>query len=153
MNYRFTQSLGRLTKDISYTIGKLLEQYFLKAGYEITPLEWVILTYLYNKGMLNQVQLAEFSGRDKVSIKRAVDQLEAKQWVTRTKDSQDRRYNQVRLTEYGLRHFPELEKRAGKVLEVAYNGVPEGEVQQALSTLDRFLHNINEALYTHKQGN
>ena len=146
MKYNFHKSLGRLTKDVSQLLGQLLELKFKLAGYDISAIEWVVLVYLNRSGPMSQSQLAEFSGKDKVYIKRVVDRMIKATLLRRKASKTDKRYNLIYLTTNGKRTFDALEKIAGEVIEITMQGQSEEEIYQCLRMLDIFQHNIEDEI-------
>lgn len=147
MDYQLKESLGRLTKDVSRLLGKLLGEKFKEAGFDIDSTEWMVLVYLVHYGPLTQNELAAHVGRDKVAIKRTVDKLEEKKFARRKKNKGDRRFNKVTISKKGRTHYPQLEKKAAETLALAYGKADEEEINACIQSLQHFQHNIEEALH------
>lgn len=146
MDYKFEKSLGRLTKEVSNLIGKLLSQKFKEANLQVEVIEWVILTYLINQGPLTQNELAAYAGRDKVAIKRAIDKLEEKRYARRKKNRLDRRYNKVAITSKGRGVYPLLKEKATETINAAYGDMHLEEVDACIETLKHFRQNLEANL-------
>lgn len=146
MNYKLDKSVGRLTKDVSYLIGKLLSEKFKEAGLEVDVMEWMVLTYLINLGPLTQNELAGYTGRDKVAIKRIIDKLEGKRYARRKKNKLDRRYNKVIISKKGREIYPKLKEKAQQTLQITYGDLETEQVEKCIETLKKFQQNIEGAL-------
>ncbi|MHC1712285.1 MAG: MarR family winged helix-turn-helix transcriptional regulator [Solidesulfovibrio sp.] len=78
-----------------------LRRVFVAAGHDVTPEQWVVLYRLFETQGLTQCGLGERTVKDKTTITRILDRLEAKGLVTRRRDLQDRRSQRIFLTSDG----------------------------------------------------
>ncbi|WP_300164577.1 MarR family transcriptional regulator [Solidesulfovibrio sp.] len=78
-----------------------LRRTFLAAGHDVTPEQWVVLYRLYETQGLTQAELGDRSVKDKTTITRILDRLEAKGLAARRRDAKDRRSQRIFLTEAG----------------------------------------------------
>ena len=140
--YKFEDSLGRLSREISRDLGLLLENKFRNNGLEIRLSEWLILTYIFNKKISSQKELVEATGRNKVAVKRLIDILEKKNLVYRVTGAEDHRYNKVYLTSQGESTYKKLSQIAAGALSKAKNNIPGAEIESCI----RVLHKVSENL-------
>ena len=77
------------------------KKYFASKGVDLTPQHWHALNRLWIKDGLAQSDLADQIFRDYPFTTRLVDDLEKKGFVTRKRNSDDRRVNNIYLTKKG----------------------------------------------------
>ncbi len=82
-------------------IARRLQKKFKSAGLEITIEQWSVLYHLWKDDCLSQQELCNRTFRDKPSITRLIDNLEKQKLVKRVSSKEDKRINQVCLTETG----------------------------------------------------
>ena len=78
-----------------------LRRTFLAAGHDVTPEQWVVLYRLFEAQGLTQCGLGERTVKDKTTITRILDRLQAKKLLVRRRDSHDRRSQRIFLTPAG----------------------------------------------------
>jgi DNA-binding MarR family transcriptional regulator len=78
-----------------------LRRTFLAAGHDVTPEQWVVLYRLFEAQGLTQCGLGERTVKDKTTITRILDRLQAKQLLVRRRDKRDRRSQRIFLTPAG----------------------------------------------------
>lgn len=78
-----------------------LRRTFLAAGHDVTPEQWVVLYRLFEAQGLTQCGLGERTVKDKTTITRILDRLQAKKLLVRRRDSRDRRSQRIFLTPAG----------------------------------------------------
>ncbi len=93
---------------VGYAIGHVftrlrigLRRLFAAAGLDVTPEQWVVLYRLFEEQGLTQCGLGERTVKDKTTITRILDRLEAKGCIARRRDSRDRRSQRIFLTPDG----------------------------------------------------
>ena len=94
-------SLSFQVRRLNKALGYQLRQLFESRNLDLTMDQWMILTALSTQKGVNQMQVGDSCFRDKASITRLLDMLEAKQWVYRQTDTRDRRTKLVYLTPEG----------------------------------------------------
>ncbi|NML73117.1 winged helix-turn-helix transcriptional regulator [Rhizobium sp. S-51] len=82
-------------------------------GDEISWAEWQVLWSLGEKVHSTAKAISGHSGLTKTKISRAVKALEERRWLERSRDSHDRRFEQLSLTRSGAEHYAILKARAG----------------------------------------
>lgn len=92
MNYQIFNHLFRYSKD--YTHKKIRAQ-------GLSDTECMICSYLYSHENCSQEDVSAALKSDKTTVGKALASLERKQCVLRTQDPDDRRFNQLRLTDFG----------------------------------------------------
>jgi DNA-binding MarR family transcriptional regulator len=79
----------------------------------ISPRDWAALNCLHEQPGLSQREVAELLGVDRTTMVALVDEIEAKGWVERRPQPDDRRKNFVSLTGEGR----DIMSRAGQVID------------------------------------
>jgi DNA-binding MarR family transcriptional regulator len=133
--------LGHLLSQTSRLMLTLLHRNFRKAGYHLSPEQWIILLNLWhaNGNPMSQHTIGIRTGKDKASITRLVQSLETAGLVTRKPDPLDARIRLVLATAKGHK----LEQAATKVL-IETTQQTEGEMSsEELDTLRGLLMRIS----------
>ncbi|MFK8045698.1 MAG: MarR family winged helix-turn-helix transcriptional regulator [Crocinitomicaceae bacterium] len=142
MNKEFEKSigpwLGKTMKCVEHKIeGKLEEK-----GLDISKMQFLLLKSIHQKEGVCQNDLAFFSNRNKSSLTRALNTLEKKKYITRVASKEDRRINQLFITENGLRM---IEKAKPLFLEMAAlieSGLTKAEIEATINTLKKIQRNV-----------
>ncbi len=142
MKYEFENSIGMLTAFVSRGVGRQLKTNFLEKGFDTSTLEWTVLSFLANHEFYTQNELVDIIGRNKVFIKRLIDQLEGKKLVKRETLGKDKRHNKVFITQKGLERYNTLLPIVEKTIEDVFYDFNEIEV----NTLIRLLRAVSENL-------
>jgi DNA-binding MarR family transcriptional regulator len=82
------------------------------AQHDLTPREFLVLTYVGGDDPLSQQDLSRRLGLDPTIVVGLIDGLEARKAVTRTRDSADRRRYLLQLTSTGRK----LQQRAARAM-------------------------------------
>lgn len=116
---------------------------FKKAGVNITPEQWVVLSKL-EKLSMNQTELANGSFKDKHTVSRILDLLGKNGFIAKEQDPEDGRKFIISITEKGK---SELEKAKAHVYasrERGWEDLSEQEYQQLRELLDKVLKNYSK---------
>ncbi len=143
MNYEFQNSLGMLSGSITKNIDKTFEKNAIEKGYEVHSLEWTVLSFLANNEYYTQNELCEITGRNKVFIKRLIDNLEKKKFVQRQIMGKDKRHNKVIITSKGLERYNSLLPIMESTLDKAFKDFDEIEVNILIRLLKNVAKNLN----------
>ncbi len=108
---------------IHYDFGFLVQKAFKEQGLDITKEQWSVLKRLDVKDGQPQNDLAFITHRDKTSMTRLVNAMEAKNLVERISDEKDRRVNRIYVTDFG-------KEIIGKVRPIMFDLIPK--VQESL---------------------
>src|SRR5215213_5850696 len=74
---------------------------FRQLGVELTPEQWVVLVRLWQRDGRSQNELCQDTFRDRPTMSRMIDAMEARGWVTRRASASDAREREIRLTAGG----------------------------------------------------
>ena len=112
-----------LNGKVSAAINRKLSRNFRQNDLEITPEQWTVLIFLWEKDGVTQQELCNATFKDKPSMTRLIDNMERQHLVVRISDKKDRRTNLIHLTKDGK----ELEERArviaNQTLKEALQGI------------------------------
>ena len=133
-----------LNGKVSTAINRKLSRNFRQEGVEITPEQWTILLFLWEKDDVTQQELCNATFKDKPSMTRLIDNMERQHLVVRISDKKDRRNNLIHLTKTGR----ELENKAYKIanatLEQALQGLSLEELKIGQEVLRKVFTNTKD---------
>ena len=113
-------------------------------GLEITPEQWTVLIFLWEKDGVTQQELCNATFKDKPSMTRLIDNMERQHLVVRISDKKDRRTNLIHLTKDGK----ELEERArviaNQTLKEALKGITIEELSVSQEVLRKIFFNTKD---------
>ncbi|MNI55120.1 Transcriptional regulator SlyA [compost metagenome] len=101
---------------------------------------------LYQGDELSQQDLQKELNIDNAAITRHLQQLEAKEMITRRKKESDNRVTLVRLTEYGRQKINTFEEEKKRFVNTMLEGVQVEERKLLLDLLNRMQNNIQYIL-------
>lgn len=113
-----------------------------KNNIDLTPEQFLLIDLLWNQGPMSQQKLADSMHKDKNSITKLVDALEAKGFVERRRDKNDRRSNTVFTTEKSQSIKGRTKEFGISMLDDMLEGISEEELRSFLSTLDKISGNL-----------
>jgi DNA-binding MarR family transcriptional regulator len=130
-----------LNGKVSAAINRKLFRNFRQGGLEITPEQWTVLIFLWEKDGVTQQELCNATFKDKPSMTRLIDNMEKVHLVVRISDKNDRRTNLIHLTRTGK----DLEKRAriiaNETLREALHGITVEEMEVSQEVLRKVFNN------------
>ena len=97
MHLVFAMMNGR----VSAAINRNLYRNFRANGIDISPEQWTVLLYLWEKDGVTQQELCNATYKDKPSMTRLINNMEHRNLVRRDSNNKDRRVNLIHLTELG----------------------------------------------------
>ncbi|MCB1740059.1 MAG: MarR family transcriptional regulator [Gammaproteobacteria bacterium] len=110
----------------------------------LTRSQWWVLTHLYHQDGLTQTELSELMEIERPSLGRLLDRLEAKNWIRRDNDPNDRRVNRVYLTLDVKPMVRQMRQHASAVRHQALAGLGEDRREQLIDTLLLIKQNLQE---------
>jgi DNA-binding MarR family transcriptional regulator len=117
-------------------------QAFNQHGLEITPEQWIVLARLWQRDGRTVSELSESTLRDRPTMSRILDSMEAGGLLTRTVDAKDARTRIVTLTREGKALRKKLVPVAKSLVERLEQGVPEADLLVTRRTLRRLFENL-----------
>ncbi len=130
--------IGKTSKIIDYYLHEALQQH----GLDVTKEQMIVLKKLHHEDGLNQNELASLTWRDKSSLARLLAKMERKEYVYRRQHSQDKRINQVFLTDKGRHIFESTRPIIEKLIEIMEKGLDKKEIEHMIHILKRIQYNF-----------
>ncbi len=135
-------ALPFLIHGIAQRIRTVTYQAFNKHGLEITPEQWIVLARLWQRDARTVSELSESTLRDRPTMSRILDSMEASGLVTRTVDSKDARTRVIQLTREGKALRKKLVPIAQGIVAQLEANVPEADLLTTRSTLRKLFENL-----------
>lgn len=142
MEYSYDKSLGNISRMISKALGKRLEQKLATKNINITAEQWSVLSLLYQKDKLTQVEIGAYLGLDKVRILRIVRNLESANMIKRVISKTDKRYNDVCLTSNGKQLYDKIVPIACDLHDEAFANFKAEDISMCLDLLNKISNNL-----------
>lgn len=133
--------LGKTSKIVDYHLLEAFHQYDLDLSKE----QMIVLKKLHDNDGLNQNKLAFLTFRDKSSLARLLTKMEKKKYITRRQNKDDKRINEVFLTEEGRSIFKKTRPVIKDLLDIMEHGITQEEKGQIIKILKKVQYN-----FTHK---
>ena len=121
---------------------KHLAEVFKKNGVNLTAEQYLVMDTLWNEGTLTQQAIAFIIQKDKNSVTQFIDNLEKKGLVTRSVSQDDRRVNNIVVTEEGMALKDSTKQLAIDTMNKALAGIPEEDVLTFVDVLKKVCSNI-----------
>ncbi len=91
------RNFGFILNDVARLLRKVYDRRVRALG--LTRSQWWVVTHLYRSEGVTQSELADILEVERATLGRLLDRLEAKGWVRREADANDRRAKRVYLTD------------------------------------------------------
>ncbi len=147
------RNFGYLIKDIGRLYTKQFEAEADHLG--ITLSEAKVLTYIGRNSGLSQIQLADLTGVEPMSLVRILDRMEADNWIERRAHPTDRRARQLYLKTKAQPMIDQIVKLSTQVQAQSLVGFKADErsalVDLLLRVHQRLLHMVSEKNGKHSQ--
>ena len=133
-----------LNGKVSAAINRKLYRNFRQYNIDITPEQWTVLLYLWEKDGVTQQELCNATFKDKPSMTRLIDNMERLNLVVRISNKMDRRTNLTHLTKRG-RDLEEMSRFvANKTLKEALKGLTIEELDISQEVLRKVFTNTKD---------
>ena len=116
---------------------------FLANGFDITPEQFLVMDTLWDEGILNQQQIANYIQKDKNSVTKLLDGLEKRGLIERTATEIDRRSKHIVLTKHAETIKDNVVKVALQAVDHICNGISRKEISLFIDVLERMIENMN----------
>ena len=133
-----------LNGKVSAAINRKLSRNFRLNDMEITPEQWTVLLYLWEKDGVTQQELCNATFKDKPSMTRLIDNMERQHLVIRVPDKKDRRTNKIHLTENGKKLEEKPRFIANKTLTEALHRLTLEELRISQEVLRKIFTNTKD---------
>lgn len=133
-----------LNGKVSAAINRKLIRNFRQNSLDITPEQWTVLLYLWEKDGVTQQELCNATFKDKPSMTRLIDNMERQHLVVRISDKKDRRTNLIHLTKDGKEIESRVRIVTNQTLMEALNGITLEELKISQDVLRKIFTNIKD---------
>jgi len=114
--------------------------------HDMTMSQGWVLVHLVRENGLRQAELADRMDIATVTTSKLIDRLEARGYVERRPDPEDRRSNRIYATAQAKDVVKVMTRTIFEVDEMASRGIPEEDLQTALTVLRQMKENLKDAL-------
>lgn len=142
MSIQDSEVFDILVGKVSSAINRAFLRAFAIQGVEITTEQWSVLACLWNQDNVTQQALCELTTKDKPSMTRLIDKLEAKHLVVREADFTDRRINLIHLTDEGRALKSKADEIVASITQKTLQGVTETEIDVCRTALKKIMSNL-----------
>ena len=132
--------LGKTSKIIDYYLHEML----LDQGLDLSKEQMITLKKLHDEDGLNQNELAFLTFRDKSSLARLLLKMEKKNYIKRKQSKEDKRINQVFLTNEGRVIFKQSKRVIRKFIAIMEQNITEEEKKQIIGILKKVQSNFTQ---------
>ena len=143
-NFDINLIFAILNGKVSAAINRKLYRNFRLNGLEVTPGQWTVMIYLWEKDGVTQQELCNATFKDKPSMTRLIDNMERQHLVVRISDKKDRRNNLIHLTKTGKDIEPQARMVVSKTLKEALQGIEVKDLQISQDVLKKIFLNIKD---------
>jgi len=135
---------GFVLKHTNKVLHQFINRKFQEEELDITIEQWPILMMLTLNPHARQQELAEETSKDKTTITRILNIMAKNGLIERKSDEADKRRNSIHVTQKGDQVREKVFRVFQKCNRKVLNGIPDDEMQVALSVLFRILGNVGE---------
>lgn len=133
------ENAGFLIKLVSNSLNRMLDQEMSPLG--LTAMQWRPLAMVFLGRADTPAELARLNDMDTGAMTRALDRLEAKGLLRRTRSQTDRRVVKIELTELGEAKAREIPPNIARSLNHHLRGFSADEVTQLMHFMRRMIAN------------
>jgi len=101
---------------------------FIVNGFHLTPEQFLVMDTLWDEGVLNQQQIADYIQKDKNCVTKLLDGLEKRGLVVRTAAGTDRRSKHIVLTKQAEEIKDSVVEVALQAVDQICNGISKKEI-------------------------
>ncbi|PHQ62119.1 MAG: MarR family transcriptional regulator [Maribacter sp.] len=130
--------LGKTVKMVGY----YLQEVFDSENLDLTKEQMIVLKKLHVKDGLNQNKLATLTYRDKSSLARLLSKMETKNYIVRRQNNDDKRINDIFLTEVGRSIFKRSKVVVESLVAILEKDISEEEKQGVIQILKKVQFNL-----------
>ena len=130
-----------LNGKVSAAINRKLSRNFRLNGIEITPEQWTVLLFLWEKDGVAQQELCNITFKDKPSITRLINNMEKQNLVVRKPNIKDKRTNLIHLKKKKKKLKEKIKPVTDKTLEEALQEITLDELEISQRVLRKIFTN------------
>jgi len=108
---------------------------------DLTMKQWFLLLLISKMGILNPTvkEVADFTGTSRQNVKKMLEQLEKKEYVSIDKSKKDARALNVTLSRKTFEYFIANEKRGAEAVHDLFSEITDDELSVTNRTLEKLL--------------
>lgn len=110
---------------------------------DITVAEWIVLKEIYDNETIASYQIANVTGLSRGAISKLIERLVQKNYILKTENKQDRRFQDIKLTPIGKKIIPELALLANDHDNEFFSELNLEEKEQLLKLCKKIAFNKN----------
>ncbi|MEO0525893.1 MAG: MarR family transcriptional regulator [Bacteroidota bacterium] len=130
--------LGKTSKMVDYHLQEELQRH----GLDLSKEQMIVLKKLHEEDGLNQNELAFLTFRDKSSLARLLSKMEKKKYISRKQSKEDKRVNEVFLTDEGKKIFQKTRPVIKHIMNTMEKNLSNEEIHQAIKVLRKIQFNF-----------
>ena len=130
--------VGFWMRFVSNHVSQAFARKLLKTG--VTVAEWVVLREMYGRDDMTPSRVADLTGMTRGAASKLIDRLVAKNLVHREERTDDRRYQDIRVTAAGARLVPSLAALADRNDHEFFAALTAAERQTLIAILKKLVH-------------
>jgi len=131
--------LGKTVKLVDY----YLHEAMIENGIDLSKEQMIVLKKLHDQDGLHQNDLAFLTLRDKSSLTRLLIKMEKKKFIIRKQCQEDKRANNVYLTNLGRDIFIKTRPVIKQILDTMQQNISKEEKDQMIKILQKIQFNFN----------
>jgi len=135
--------LGKTVKIIEYFLQETLD----KNKIDLTKEQMIVLKKLHDQDGLVQNELAFLTYRNKSSLTRLLRKMENKKYIVRKQSKEDKRINNVFLTDLGRAIFKKTLPVIKDIIQTMEQNISSDEKQHVIEILKKIQQNFNVKTY------
>lgn len=137
-------STGYLVARASHSLAAQLYKNFMQEGIDLPHAQYVILRNLYTNDGLTQQELANALSKDKAAIKRTIDNLVSRKYVTRVKNGSAYR---IFLTDSAIQMRATIDRISDFTIQQSLENISTGEYEIFHDVLNRIIKNTEHCTH------
>ena len=134
--------LGKTVKILEYHLQELFNHH----GLDLTKEQMIVLKRLHNDDGLSQNELAFLTLRNKSSLTRLLSKMEKKGYISRQQSKEDKRINNVYLTQKGKEVFHLTKPVIKKMITKMEKNITTSEKKEIITILKKIQNNFDSKI-------
>lgn len=130
--------LGKTVKIMDYYLHEAL----LENGLDLSKEQMIVLKKLHDNNGINQNELAFLTFRNKSSLTRLLSKMEKKKYIIREQSKEDKRINNVYLTDSGREVFVNTGPVIKSLMNTMEQNISKEEIHQIIQILQKIQFNF-----------
>lgn len=146
--FNLEKSINHSIAYASVLLRRQLFALFRKNKIEITPEQWIVLYYLWEKDGLSLGEIAEKAKKDNANITRIVSRMESQGLLRKSVQKNDKRIFHLHLTDKANQFKPNVMKSILESTKICANGLSAAEQETFLRLIKKIIANMeNENIH------